>query len=114
MELHFGTITAESPGLDRGCTFTVEYPVVHCIQNLSDGQSDVIDDEGVVVQDQPRISHLLSFPPSKDSLTSVGEHDIERPDLSSPPMKSLSKVLVVDDSAPSRKMLSRCGNLTSS
>ena len=85
--------------------------MVQRIQNLSDdlsGQSDMID-EGVLFQNQPRISHLLNFPPSKDTLTCVGEHDIERPDLSSP-MRSLSKVLVVDDSAPSRKMLSRSGN----
>lgn len=118
MDLHFGTITATSPGLGHGCTFTVEYPVVRRIRTLTSGLSaqpaDTIHGErGVRDQDQPLVvPHLLSTSKSKESFTCVAEHDIERPDLSSP-VKLLCKVLIVDDSAPSRKMLSRSGNAVS-
>ena len=97
MDLHFGTIAAASPGLGSGCTFTVELPVVRRMQATLGGPLG------------PPPADITTSPMhSKDSIAPFFEPDVERPDLTITHWKPLSKILVVDDSAPSRKMLCRC------
>ena len=98
IDLHFGTIAATSPGLGSGCTLTVELPVVRRIQPLICPP----EQQQVETADPPSVTPMQS----KDSFTIFGAN-IKRPDLAITPWKQLSKVLVVDDSAPSRKMLCR-------
>lgn len=100
IDLHFGTITATSPGLGGGCTFTVELPVMQHINGIGDDllmQSDIID-EVDASKDRTLAARITPYVNNDD--------DVECADHSAH-LKSLSKVLVVDDSGPSRKMLCR-------
>ena len=93
VELHMGTITATSSGLGCGCTITVELPAVRRIQISS--------------------AHPIHVSASMDSLLSISYegNDIERIEGATTPSRApLSKVLVVDDSGPTRKMLTRSRN----
>eukprot|EP01035_Chromulina_nebulosa_P025473 gene25473-33245_t len=56
---------------------------------------------------QATLGGPLGPPPADTTIAPFFEPDVERPDLTITHWKPLSKILVVDDSAPSRKMLCR-------
>lgn len=120
MDLHSGAINATSLGLGHGCTFTVELPVVvvQRIQNLRG--SITFDDIEMANEDhpadQPTVAPIAHNPApallrSSFSMPVVVDWHGNTADNGSTHnrtvMNTLFTVLVVDDSSPSRKMLSR-------
>ena len=118
MDLHSGTIIATSLGLGHGCTFTVELPVVvQRIQNLRG--SITFDDIEMANEDhpvdQPTVAPIApavapALLRSSFSMPVVDWHG-DTADNGSTHNRTVTNtlytVLVVDDSSPSRKMLSR-------